>query len=85
MQDVSRMKYDLNASVEMENITLEESSVSPCPKDTGGGGSLRAGFDASGKISMFTAAAPLVTVKCAIMFPTRAFVSLLHPGSTTDG
>lgn len=81
------MKYDLNAPAEIENITLEESSVSPCPKDTEGrgGGSLRTGFDASGNISMFTAAAPLVTLKCAIMFHSRAFVSLLLPGSTTDG
>lgn len=81
------MKYDLNAPTEMENITLEESSTSPCPKDTGGlgGGSLRTGFDASGKISMFTVAVPLVTVKCAIMLHTRAFVSLLLPGSAADG
>lgn len=49
------------------------------------GGSLRTGFDASGNISMFTAAAPLVTVKCALMFHTRALASLLRPGSTTGG
>lgn len=36
MQAVSRMKYDLNAPTEMENITSEESSMFPCPKDTGG-------------------------------------------------
>lgn len=83
------MRYDLNAPTEMENITLEEPSMSPCPKDTGGGGgyggSLCTGFDASGKMSMFTVAVPLVTVKCAIMLHTRAFVSLLHAGSTADG
>lgn len=36
MQVVSDIKYDLNASTEMENITLEESGVSLRPKDTRG-------------------------------------------------
>lgn len=83
MQVVSRMKHDLNAPTEMENITLEESSVSLCPKDMGG--SLHTSFDASGKMSMFTIAAPLVTVKCAIMLHLHAFVSRLRPGSEADG
>lgn len=80
IREVSRMKYDLNVPTEMENIP---SSVSPCPKDTGG--HYAPVLMHLGKFPSLPSRPLSSQWKCKVVLHTQAFASRLGPGSETDG